>query len=44
MGLQLPRATAAKPIYETSVYADELAGADEMIQEIIKQNHDDQFN
>ena len=41
-GLRLPAASDSKPIYETDVYADELAGADEMIQKIIQENYDHQ--
>jgi membrane fusion protein (multidrug efflux system) len=41
-GLQLPKASDSKPIYETDVYADELAGVDEMIREIIQDNYDNQ--
>lgn len=39
-GLRLPAASAPQPIYKTDVYADELAGADEMIREIIQENYD----
>ncbi|HEY5259025.1 MAG TPA: efflux RND transporter periplasmic adaptor subunit [Rhabdochlamydiaceae bacterium] len=39
-GLRLPAASEPKPIYETDVYADELTGADELIQKIIQANYD----
>jgi membrane fusion protein (multidrug efflux system) len=37
-GLQLPKLSAPEPIYDTQVYTDELAGADEMIDSIVKEN------
>lgn len=37
-GLRLPHVTASKPLYKTGIYADELAGADEMIEQIISDN------
>lgn len=37
-GLQLPLASEAKPIYASDVYTDELAGVDEIINQIINDN------
>lgn len=37
-GLQLPHITPSQPIYSSDVYADELQGSDEMIEQIIHDN------
>lgn len=37
-GLQLPHASAAKPIYASDVYTNELDGVDEIINQIISDN------
>jgi membrane fusion protein (multidrug efflux system) len=37
-GLRLPQATAVRPLYTTSVYDEELSGAEKLIAQILKEN------
>jgi membrane fusion protein (multidrug efflux system) len=37
-GLRLPKASLVQPVYSTEIYADELEGAEEMIEKIIAEN------